>query len=138
MNHFRSYEALNARGKSPVFYDYTQRKSTCEFRQFKPNLIFQNQRRPSVCNQPQVLVNDDSYDHTDQTYAHQTRGHGEHIGYCVECKSYSYLVKCRSHCDQLLCDLCQKTHWKDEIQELLKYKCVLESKVDDIRNYLGA
>jgi hypothetical protein len=57
---------------------------------------------------------------------------------CLECGSYTYLIKCNSHCELMLCELCQQKHWQMEINELIKLKTDLENNVADLRNYLAA
>ena len=57
---------------------------------------------------------------------------------CLECGSYTYLIKCNSHCELMLCEQCQQKHWQMEINELIKLKTDLENNVADLRVYLAA
>lgn len=58
-------------------------------------------------------------------------------GCCIECGSYTFLIKCISHCDKQLCESCQQQHWQNEINDLLKLKTFLENNVNDLKRYLG-
>ena len=56
---------------------------------------------------------------------------------CAECGSYTFVIRCASHCDRLVCEGCQEKHWQMEINELLNMKTFMENSVADLRKYLS-
>lgn len=59
-------------------------------------------------------------------------------GCCNECGTYTFVVRCASHCDQKVCEQCQQKHWQMEINELLTMKTSIENSVADLKKYLAA
>ncbi len=57
---------------------------------------------------------------------------------CLECGAYTYMHKCKGHCNKDICEDCREKHWQVEVDDLLKMKGHLEIGVADLKNYLSA